>query len=53
VALDGDMAREDVTIKWHRGEATISRTAILEDLRAAIMPLSAGLVNEQNARHQT
>ena len=29
---------EDVTIKWHRGEALISRTAFLADLRNAIIP---------------
>jgi hypothetical protein len=50
-ALDDGVVGEDVTIKWQRGEATISRTALLEDLREAIIPLSAGLVNEQNARH--
>jgi hypothetical protein len=50
-ALDDGVVGEDVTIKWQRGEATISRTALLEDLREAVLPLSAGLVNEQNARH--
>lgn len=50
-ALDDGIVGEDVTIRWQRGEATISRTALLEDLREAIVPLSAGLVNEQNARH--
>ncbi len=49
-ALDDGVVGEDVTIKWHRGEATISRAALLEDLREAVIPLSAGLVNEQNAR---
>jgi hypothetical protein len=53
LALEDNTIREDVTIKWHHGEATISRTAILEDLQAAIIPLSAGLVDEQNARHKT
>jgi hypothetical protein len=52
-ALDGGVIGEDVTIRWLRGEATISRKALLEDLRAAVIPLSAGLVNEQNARQQT
>jgi hypothetical protein len=50
-ALDDGVIGEDVTIKWQRGEATISRTSLLEDLREAVIPLSAGLVNEQNARH--
>jgi hypothetical protein len=50
-ALEAGLTGEAVTIRWHRGEATISRTALLEDLRDAIIPLSAGLVNEQNARN--
>jgi hypothetical protein len=50
-ALDDGIVGEDVTIRWQRGEAIISRTNLLEDLREAVMPLSAGLVNEQNARH--
>ena len=50
-ALDEGVVGEDVTIRWHRGEATISREALLEDLRAAVIPLSAGLVNEQIPRH--
>jgi hypothetical protein len=50
-ALDDGVIGEDVTIKWQRGEATISRTTLLKDLREAVIPLSAGLVNEQNARH--
>jgi len=49
--LDDGIVGEDVTIRWQRGEAIISRTNLLEDLREAVMPLSAGLVNEQNARH--
>jgi len=52
-ALEDGTAGEDVTIRWHRGEAVISRTAFLEDLRDAIIPLSAGLAIEQNARHQS
>jgi hypothetical protein len=52
-ALDDGIIGEDVTIRWQRGEATVSRTALLEDLREAVIPLSAGLVNEQNARQQT
>lgn len=52
-ALEGGVIGEDVTIRWLRGEATISREALLEDLRAAVLPLSAGLVNEQNARQQS
>ncbi len=50
-ALDDGIIGEDVTIRWLRGEATISRTTLLEDLREAVMPLSAGLVNEPNPRH--
>jgi hypothetical protein len=50
-ALDEGVVGEDVTIRWHRGEATISREALLEDLREAVIPLSAGLVNEQIPRH--
>jgi hypothetical protein len=50
-ALDDGIVGEDVTIRWQRGEAIISRRALLEDLREAVTPLSAGLVNEQNARH--
>jgi hypothetical protein len=55
-ALETGSVGEDVSIRWQRGEATISRSALLEDLREAIVPLSAGLsanhpVNERNARH--
>jgi hypothetical protein len=50
-ALDSGIGGEDVTIRWKRGEATISRKTLLEDLREAVIPLSAGLVNEQNARY--
>jgi hypothetical protein len=50
-ALDEGVVGEDVTIRWHRGEAKISREALLEDLREAVIPLSAGLVNEQIPRH--
>ena len=52
-ALEAGSAGEDVSIRWQRGEATISRSALLEDLRHAVSPLSAGLVNEQNARYQS
>ena len=52
-ALEGGVIGEDVTIRWLRGEATISREALLEDLRSAVIPLSAGLVNQQNARQQS
>jgi hypothetical protein len=50
-AVDDGLIGEEVTIKWQRGEATISRTGLLEDLREAVIPLSAGLINEQNARN--
>ena len=49
-ALDEGVVGEDVTIRWYRGEATISRATLLEDLRDAVMSLSASLVNEQDAR---
>jgi len=52
-ALEGGHTGEAVTIRWRRGEATISRTALLEDLRDAIIPLSVGQANEQNARNPT
>ncbi len=52
-ALEGGITGEDVTIRWHRGEATISRMALLEDLRDASVPLSADRMNEQRARHMT
>jgi hypothetical protein len=52
-ALEDGLLGEEVTIRWKRGEATISRTALLEDLRDAVIPLSVGLVNKQNARHQS
>jgi hypothetical protein len=52
-ALEAGGGGEDVTIRWHRGEATISRMALLEDLREAIIPLSAGRTHEQNARSVT
>lgn len=50
-AVEDGLSGESVTIRWRRGEATISRTSLLEDLRDAVMPLSAGLVNAQKARH--
>lgn len=50
-ALDDGIVGEDVTIRWQRGEATISRKAFLEDLREAVIPLSAGLVDTQDVRH--
>lgn len=40
-ALEAGNTGEAVTIRWHRGEATISRSALLADLRDAIIPLSA------------
>jgi hypothetical protein len=40
-ALEAGDTGEAVTIRWHRGEATISRSALLADLRDAIIPLSA------------
>jgi hypothetical protein len=52
-ALEAGGNGEDVTIRWHRGEATISRMAMLEDLRDAFIPLSAGRTDDQNSRSQT
>ena len=52
-AVEAGSTGADVTIRWHRGEATISRMALLEDLREAFIPLSAGRVNDQTARNQT
>ena len=49
--LDAGVIAEDVTIAWQRGHATISRSALLEDLRHAVLPLSEGLVNEQPIRY--
>jgi hypothetical protein len=52
-AIDAGDTGDDVTIRWLRGEATISRMALLEDLREAIIPLSVGRVNEQTVRNQS
>ena len=52
-ALEEGTAGEDVTIRWHRGEATIGRSALLADLRDAIIPLSGGLTTDRNARKRT
>ncbi len=49
-ALDGAIGCEDVTIQWPHGRASIGRDLLLEDLREAVRPLSASLVNEQNSR---
>ena len=51
LALDGGIGCEDVTVQWPHGSASIGRDLLLQDLRDAIRPLSAGLVNEQNSRH--
>ncbi|HEY0181674.1 MAG TPA: hypothetical protein VGC09_02600 [Rhodopila sp.] len=52
-ALDAGDNGEDVTIRWQRGESTISRTALLENLREAIIPLLVDQSNEQNPRNQS
>jgi hypothetical protein len=52
-AMENGAGAEDVSIRWQRGEATIGRTALLEDLRDAIIPLSAGRMNETHARQNT
>jgi hypothetical protein len=51
-ALDGGDIDQDVSIRWQRGEATISRESLLEDLREAIVPLSAGLTIEHSRSNQ-
>jgi hypothetical protein len=48
--LEAGASGEDVTIRWQRGEATISRAALLDDLRDAIIPLSAGPLHQPEAR---
>jgi hypothetical protein len=50
-ALEAGDTGDVVTIRWHRGEAIISRTALLADLRDAIIPLSASQPNGQTARN--
>jgi hypothetical protein len=56
-ALEAGDTNQDVSIRWHHGEAMISREALLDDLREAIIPLSAGLTpainHEQPSRQQT
>jgi hypothetical protein len=52
-ALEAGASGETVTIRWQRGEATIDRMAYLEDLRDAIIPLSAGRINQHDSRNQT
>jgi hypothetical protein len=51
-ALDEADIDPDVSIRWQRGAALISREAILEDLREAMAPLSAGLKTEPFTRQQ-
>jgi hypothetical protein len=52
-ALEGGDIIQDVSIRWQRGEAMISRKALLEDLREAIIPLSAGLTSGLNDQQIT
>lgn len=58
-ALDTGSDGDDVTIRWHRGEARISRMAYLDELRNAIIPLTAGIppaaghTDQPGARNQT
>ena len=52
-ALDDADVNQDVSIRWQRGEATISCKAILGDLREAMIPLSAGLNNEHFTRQHS
>jgi hypothetical protein len=51
-ALEDGAVAGDVTIRWQRGQATISRGALLEDLREAVIPLSAGLAATENTGRQ-
>jgi hypothetical protein len=58
LALEDATVNEGVTIRWRRGQATISRAALLEDLREAVVPLSASqaktpLATKQNAGQLT
>ena len=50
-ALSSGDSCESISIRWQRGEATISRSALVEDLRRAIVPLSSGPSNQQHARN--
>jgi hypothetical protein len=52
-ALETGTDAGDVTIRWQNGEATISRAAYLEELREAIIPLTAGYAENDNARRET
>lgn len=52
-ALEDSKDSGHISIRWQRGEAIISRSDLLEDLRQAIMPLSSGLPKEQFFRTQT
>ncbi len=52
LALEDATVHEDVTIRWRRGQATISRTALLKDLREAVVPLSASKALTQLATNQ-
>jgi hypothetical protein len=52
-ALSADNNCERVSIRWKRGEATISRSALVEDIRRAIVPLSSGRSNQQHSRNLT
>jgi hypothetical protein len=48
--LDDGGAVKYVSIQWQRGEATMSQVELLQDIREAILPLSAGLVTEQHRK---
>lgn len=50
-ALEAGAPAEDITIAWHRGQATISRSMLLQDLRHAVVPLTEASNNEQPIRY--
>jgi hypothetical protein len=52
-AMESCSGAEDVSIRWQHGEATIGRTTLLEDLRNAVIPLSAGRMDATQARQHT
>ncbi len=45
-AVESGVSSDDVSIRWRRGEATISRSRFLADLRQAISPLQISRTTE-------
>ena len=52
-ALETGSVSNDVVIQWQGGEALISQTALLKELREVIVPLSAGWIAAENPQDQT